>query len=65
MSNTKRDRRTFTDEFKKQIVQLYKSGKPKFDILKEYELYPSTLDKWIKQDQETCSFKTNDKPKAG
>ena len=60
MSNNKRERRTFTDDFKKQIIQLYLSGKPKSDILKEYDLYPSTLDNWIKQHQETGSFKTKD-----
>lgn len=27
MSNSKRDRRIFTDEFKSQIVQLYLNGK--------------------------------------
>lgn len=29
---TKRERRTFVDEIKKQMVQLYESGKPKEDI---------------------------------
>ncbi len=60
MSNTKRERRTFTDEFKEQIVQLYLNGKSKADIRKEYDFYPSTLDKWIKQHQDTGSFKSKD-----
>ena len=61
MSNTtKRQRRQFTDEFKEQVVQLYLNGKSKVDIRKEYDLYASTLDKWIKQHQDTGSFKTKD-----
>lgn len=60
MSRTNRPRRKFTDEFKEQIVQLYLNGKSKADIKKEYDLYAYTLDKWIKQHQETGSFKTKD-----
>ena len=60
MSMTKRKRRIFTEEFKKQIVQLYLNGKPKSEIKKEYDLYPSTLNNWIKQHQATGSFKSKD-----
>lgn len=35
---TKRKRRTYTDEFKQQMVQLYNNGKPRRDIISEYEL---------------------------
>lgn len=52
----KRNRRQFTHEFKEQIVLLYRNGKSKADILREYDLYPSTLDKWIKQYETTQSF---------
>jgi transposase len=37
---TKRVRRSFTKEFKEQIVQLHDSGKPRAEIIKEYELTP-------------------------
>jgi len=60
MSKSYRPRRKFTDEFKEQIVQLYLSGKSKSDIRKEYDLYASTLDNWIKQHQDTGSFKSKD-----
>ena len=60
MSNTNRQRRKFTDKFKEQIVQLYLNGKSKSDIRKEYDLYASTLDNWIKQHQDTGSFKSVD-----
>jgi len=58
MSKTKRKRRNFTKEFKEQVVQLYLNGKS--EILKEYDLYASTLNNWIKQHQSTGSFKTKD-----
>ena len=60
MSKTRRKRRNFTKEFKEQVVQLYLNGKSKSEILKEYDLYASTLNNWIKQHQETGSFKTKD-----
>lgn len=59
MSTTK-ERRTFTSEFKSQMVQLYKSGKRRSDIVKEYDLVPSALDRWIKQSETTGSFKEKD-----
>ena len=57
---TKRERRKFTDEFKHQMVQLYLNGKPRKDIIREYDLTPSSLDKWINQNQATGSFKEKD-----
>ena len=45
MNITKRERRTFTDEFKNQMVQLYLNGKRKSDIVREYDLTASALDK--------------------
>ena len=62
MTETKnpKPRRQFTDEFKNQIVQLYKNGKRKCDIIREYNLAASLLDRWIKQADTTGSFKTKD-----
>jgi len=57
---TRRAKRVYTDEFKQQMVQLYKNGKPRKDIIREYELTPSALDKWIKQSETTGSFKEQD-----
>ena len=53
-------RRTFTEEFKTQIVNLYLGGKKKLDILREYDLHAVTLDRWIKQHEGTGSFKEAD-----
>lgn len=57
---TKRPRRTFTDEFKNQMVQLYLNGKPRTEIVREYDLTASSLDKWIKQHQTSGSFNEKD-----
>jgi len=56
----KRPRRTYTSEFKQQVVQLYLNGKRKCDIIREYDIASSLLDKWIKQSQTTGSFKGKD-----
>jgi len=57
---TKRTRRTFTKEFKEQIVQLHTSGKPRAEIIKEYELTPSSFDRWVSQYSTTGSFEEKD-----
>jgi len=54
---TKGEHRIFTDKFKQQMVQLYVNGKPRKDIIRGYDLTPSSLDKWIKQSQTSGSFK--------
>ncbi|WP_412973470.1 IS3 family transposase [Niallia circulans] len=41
-------------------MQLYLNGKPRKDIIREYELTPSSLDKWINQHQTTGSFQEKD-----
>ena len=57
---SKQARRTFTAEFKKQMVQLYENGKSRAVIVAEYDLTPSALDRWIKQAQTSGSFKEKD-----
>ncbi len=57
---TQRKRRTFTTEFKEQVVMLYINGKPRLEIIKEYDLTASAFDKWIKQHQTSGSFKEAD-----
>ena len=57
---TKRKKRTFTNEFKEQIVRLHESGKPRSEIIKEYDLTPSAFDKWVRQHKSTGSFNEKD-----
>lgn len=56
----KQQRRTFTAEFKKQMVQLYENGKSRAALVEEYSLTASVLDRWIKQTQTTGSFNEKD-----
>ena len=53
---SRRQRRTYSKEFKQQIVDLYLAGKPRAEIIREYELTPSSFDKWMKQAQSTGSL---------
>ena len=57
---SRKPRRQFTDKFKQQIVDLYHAGKKRSDIIREYDLTPSSLDKWVKQSKTTGSFRTVD-----
>lgn len=60
MTKIRRQKRTYTDEFKQQIVSLYNSGKPRTELIKEYDLTSSALGKWINQYNNTGSFKAAD-----
>ena len=53
-------RRTFSTDFKKQVVALYENGKSRQDIVTEYELTASALDRWITQFRQSGSFKEKD-----
>ena len=57
---TKRPRRYFSPEFKEQVVQLHLSGKPRTEIIKEYDLTPSAFGKWVRRHQSTGSFEEKD-----
>lgn len=58
--STRRKRRTFTPELKKQIVDLYRSGKSRKEIIDDYDLSPSAFDKWVRQHSQSGSFKEKD-----
>lgn len=53
-------RRTFSTDFKKQVVALHENGKSRQDIVQEYELTASALDRWITQFRKSGSFKEKD-----
>lgn len=59
-SKQKRERRTYTDEFKNQLIQLYKNGKRRCDICREYDISASLFDKWTKQMETSGSFHEKD-----
>lgn len=58
--STRRARRTFTEDFKKQMVLLHQNGKSRAEIIKEYDLTKSTFDRWIQQYTQSGSFKEKD-----
>ena len=53
-------RRHFTDDFKQQIVDLRNAEMKRSELIKEYELTPSTFDKQVRQAKLTGSFKSVD-----
>ena len=60
MSTPTRTRRKFTEEFKRQMVALYENGKPRSEIIRDYELAPSVFDRWIKHIRNSGSSKAKD-----
>ncbi len=55
----KRERRTYTAEFKNQIVQLYLNDRLRQDIIREYDLTSSTFDNGVKQN--ICFFQSDNR----
>lgn len=56
----RRERRSYTEEFKRQMVQLRQSGKPRIDIIREYNLSSTAFDRWVMQSERSGSFKEKD-----
>ena len=52
--------RNYTEEFKKQIVSLYQNGKSAASISAEYDIGKSTVAKWVKDFNNSGSFKAKD-----
>lgn len=52
--------RKFSEEFKRQIVQLYDNGKSAADIHREYDICKSTLQRWVKGIHESGSTRAKD-----
>ena len=42
------------------MVKLYENGKPKSEIIAEYDLTPTAFNTWIKRSATTGSFKEKD-----
>jgi transposase len=42
------------------MIQLYQNGKTRKALIEEYELTPSSLDRWIQQSANAGSFKEKD-----
>lgn len=44
----RREKRNFSDDFKRQMVNLYNNWKSANEIIKEYDLRASTFHAWVK-----------------
>lgn len=51
---------SYNDDFKKQIVRLYKNGKQVTNLVNEYKISRPTVYKWIKEFDNSGSFKASD-----
>lgn len=52
--------RHFSEDFKRQIVELYNNGKPTREIMDEYDLGSSTLHRWIRGINDSGSTRAAD-----
>ena len=52
--------RKFSEEFKRQIVQLYDNGKSPSEIRAEYDIGSSTLHRWVRAIHESGSTRAAD-----
>lgn len=56
---TRRERRTFNDEYKQQVLELIRAGdKSVSQICRDLDLTESSVRKWIKSDQNTDGIMT-------
>ena len=56
----RRAKRTYSEEQKKQLVALLNHGKPRSEIIREYDLTASAFDKWVKRINATGSSHEKD-----
>ena len=56
----RRAKRTYSEEQKKQLVELFNHGKPRGEIVREYDLTASAFDKWVKRINATGSSHDKD-----
>lgn len=52
--------RKFTEEFKRQVVELYDSGKPASEIMRDYDLGNSTFRRWVRDVHNSGSTRAAD-----
>ncbi len=62
MTETKQKRkpRKYTEKFKQQLVDLYRSGKRRCDICRGYDIASALFDKWVKQADSSGLFHEKD-----
>ena len=56
----RRTKRAYSEEQKKQLVELYNHGKPQSEIIREYDLTASAFNRWVKRINSTGSSHDKD-----
>ena len=56
----RRARRSYTEEQRCQLVALYNQGKPRSEIIREYDLTGTAFDRWVKRINATGSSHEKD-----
>jgi len=57
---SKKTQDNYTDEFREQIVKLYKNGKSVIKINREYGVSKASIYKWIEKHDNSGSFRDKD-----
>lgn len=58
---TRRNRTTYSKEFKLQMVELYNSGKSASEITAEYDLSPASIHNWVRAYKRSGSVQVESK----
>ena len=53
-------RKSYDEDFKRHIVELYDAGQTKAELAKAYDLHPTTVSNWIKFHKNSGSFHSKD-----
>jgi len=53
-------RKSYDEDFKRHIVNLYETGQTRAELSKEYNLHPTSVSNWIKYYKTSGSFKLKD-----
>ena len=61
---SKRNQSDYTNEFREQLVKLYKQGKSVITITKEYGVSKASIYKWIEKYDKSGSFRDKDNRSA-
>jgi transposase len=61
MANEKtNEKKTYDDDFKRHIVELYDAGQSKAELAKAYNLHLTSVTNWIRFHKKSGSFKAKD-----
>jgi transposase len=53
-------RKSYDENFKRHIVELYEAGQTRAELSNEYNLHPTSVSNWIKYYKNSGSFKAKD-----